>query len=55
MAASNFLIIESPITSGKILTAMTNVTAVVNTSGRPLLASFNQGRSMVVGMVGKSA
>lgn len=47
--ASNFIIVESPITSGKILTAMDNVVSIVGISGVPLLASFNQGRSMVVG------
>ena len=54
MVNSNFEIIESPITSGKILTAMNNVSAIVNISGRPLLTSFNQGRSLIVGMVNKN-
>lgn len=49
---SNFLIVESPLTSGKILAAMDKVVAVVAISGVPLLTSFNQGRSIMVGYVG---
>jgi len=46
---SSFTIVESPLTSGKILTAMNLVRDAVATSGVPLLTSFNQGRSMMVG------
>lgn len=49
--SSNFIIVESPLTSGKLLTAMTTVVTIVGTSGVPLMASFNQGRSMMVGFV----
>lgn len=52
---AQFAIVESPLTSGKILTAMNIVTTVVGISGVPLMCSFNQGRSIMVGSVEKTA
>lgn len=49
--ASVFEIVESPLTSGKMLTAMNKVRAEIATSGIPLMASFNQGRSIMVGFM----
>lgn len=50
-----FQIVESPLTSGKLLTAMTELTTRVGTSGVPLMAAFNQGRSIMVGFMQKEA
>lgn len=41
-------IVESPLTSGKILTAINLVLGATSTSGILLMESFNQGRSMVI-------
>ena len=49
--ASQFEIIESPIISGTVTTAMDNIISSVGTSGTPIVAAFNQGRSILVGFV----
>lgn len=41
-------IVESPITSAKIKTAMDNVRALTVLSGPIQVTSFNQGRSVIV-------
>lgn len=46
---SNFAIVESPITSGKLMTAMDLTKSALAVSGVPIMASFNQGRSIIVG------